>query len=129
MRRSRLNRSKRSQETLLMRDIVDSQIRTLDGWRVGRATDVEAERRSDGALVVRCVVLGPEAHAGRLGRHVWSLVHRVLKGRFEHGIPVGDIEELGLNIQLSRPRDDYEVGSADRWIVEHILRFIPGHDR
>ncbi len=112
-----------------MRDIVDGQLRTVDGWRVGRATDVQAEWRPDGSLVMTRICLGPQAHAGRIGRRLWGLADRLLGGRFDHCVDVGELEEIGPTLQLRRRRDEYELGRLDRWIVERLLRFIPGYDK
>jgi hypothetical protein len=115
--------------TLLMRDIVDSQLRTLDGRKVGRAVDVLGDLRSDGSLVLTDVVLGPEAYAGRLGQRPWRLLHRIFGGRHEHSIAVSELIEIGPTLHLRRAAGEYDLGSADRWIIDHVLRFIPGHGK
>jgi hypothetical protein len=117
------------ERTLALRDIVDGQLRTRDGRRVGRAADLEAELREDGSLVVTAILVGPEAHAGRLGRRAWRLAHRFLRGRHDHALPVGELIEVGPTLELGGSTEDYELGSADRWIVDHVLRFIPGHGK
>jgi hypothetical protein len=114
--------------TLLLRDVVDGQLRTREGRRIGRAADVEVEWTSDG-LYVRRLILGPEAHAGRLWGPVADVLHRVLRGRFEHAIDAAEIEEIGPNVMLKQTADAYDVGNADQWIVDHIFRFIPGSGR
>lgn len=115
--------------TLVMRDILDSQLATLDGRKVGRAAELEAEWRDDGRLVLRRLVLGPEAHAGRIAGFLGRLAHRVLSGRFEHAVELSEIEEIGPTLRLSRPASEYDLGDADRWIMDHILRWIPGSGR
>lgn len=115
--------------TLVMRDILDSQLATLDGRKVGRAVDLEAEWRDDGRLVLRRLVLGPEAHAGRISGLVGRVTHRVLGGRFEHAVELSEVEEVGPTLRLARRASEYDLGDADRWIMDHILRWIPGSGR
>jgi hypothetical protein len=117
------------QRTLFMRDLADGQLRTLDGRRVGRAADVEAEWLPDGTLRLRQLMLGPEAHVGRISHRLSGLARRLLKGRYDHRIDVSEIEEIGPSVMLKGRTADYELGNLDEWIVEHIFRFIPGSGR
>ena len=120
--------ARRRPRTLFMRDIVDGQLRTLEGRRIGRIADIEAEWTPRG-LFLRQLVLGPEAHASRVWSVLGDLVARVLKGRYEHSIDVDEIEEIGPNVMLKQTADHYDVGNLDEWIVDHIFRFIPGSGR
>lgn len=115
--------------TLFMRDLADGQLRTLEGRRIGRAADVEAEWRPDGSLQLRRLVLGPEAHIGRISHRLSGLAHRILKGRFDHQIDVSQVEEIGPSVMLKGRASDYELGNLDAWIIDHIFRFIPGSGR
>ena len=114
--------------TLFMRDIVDGQLRTREGRRIGRVADMEAEWTPRG-LFLRDMVLGPEAHAARLWGRLADLLARLLKGKYEHRIAVVEIEEIGPNVMLKQTADKYDVGDADGWIRDHIFRFIPGSDK
>jgi sporulation protein YlmC with PRC-barrel domain len=114
--------------TLLLRDIVDGQLRTREGRRIGRVADVEAEWTKDG-LFLRRLSLGPEANLGRISSRLADLAHRALRGSKEHTIDVTEIEEIGPNVMLKQVADEYDTGSADQWIVDHIFRFIPGSGR
>ena len=114
--------------TLLLRDIVDGQLRTREGRRIARVADVEVEWTARG-LYLRRLVIGPEAHAGRLARRLGDLARRLLGGRFEHSIDIAEIEEIGPNVMLKQTADAYDIGDADKWIVDHIFRFIPGSGR
>jgi hypothetical protein len=124
-----MERRTQDERTLLMRDIVDGQLDTLDGHRLGRATDVEADLGGDGRLVLRRVVLGPEAHAGRVSRQLASLLHRWLRGRYEHTIDMSELDQIGTTLRLRRRAAEYDVGGADQWIVDHVFRWIPGSGR
>jgi hypothetical protein len=111
--------------TLFMRDVVDGQLRTREGRRIGRVAEIEAEWTPRG-LFLRQMVLGPEAHAGRAFGPLGTLLTRLFKGRYEHRIDVAEIEEIGPNVMLKQTADAYDVGDADGWIRDHIFRFIPG---
>ena len=111
-----------------MRDIVDGQLRTREGRRIGRVADVEVEWTSDG-LYLREMTLGPEAHASRVSGRLSDFLHRLFAGRKEHRIPIVEVEEIGPNVMLRQTADAYDVGDADGWIRDHIFRFIPGSDK
>ncbi|MDQ3870796.1 MAG: hypothetical protein M3301_04165 [Chloroflexota bacterium] len=114
---------------LTMRDIVDGQLESVDGRRLARVADARAEWREDGSLWVTDLVIGPEALAGRVSDRLLAVVHRLLAGRFEHAIAISEVEELGPTIRLRGRASDYSLGGADRWIVKHIFRFLPGSGR
>ena len=116
------------QRTLFMRDIVDGQLRTREGRRIGRVADVEVEWTSRG-LYLRQMMLGPETHASRVSGFLGDLFHRLLGGRKEHRIPITEVEEIGPNVMLKQTADAYDVGKGDDWIRDHIFRFIPGSDK
>ena len=111
---------------LAMADIMDMQLETSDGCHVGRVADIEAELRDDGALVLTHLVVGPEALSGRVGSRLRPLAHLLLRGRFEHRIPVAEIEDVGPTVRLRGTAEEYGLDRSDRWLAEHILRFIPG---
>ncbi len=114
---------------LVMRDILDAQLESADGRRMGRVGDVEAEWREDGSLHLVNLVVGPAVLAGRISGRLRGPVGRLLSGRMEHRIPVAEIEELGPTVRLRRPARDYSIGGAEEWVAKHILRFIPGNGR
>jgi sporulation protein YlmC with PRC-barrel domain len=114
--------------TLVLRDIVDGQLRTREGRRIGRVADVAVEWTARG-LYLRRVVLGPEAHAGRVWWRLGALAERLFRGEREHSIDVDEIEEIGPNVMLKQTADAYDIGHADAWISDRIFRFIPGSGR
>lgn len=111
--------------TLLLRDIVDGQLRTREGRRIGRVADIEVEWTPRG-LYLRRLILGPEAHLGRVWSRLADVAHRMLGGRREHSIDISEVEEIGPNVMLKQVADQYDIGHTDQWIVDHIFRFIPG---
>ncbi|MDQ3856767.1 MAG: hypothetical protein M3281_10295 [Chloroflexota bacterium] len=114
---------------LAMRDIMDGQLETSDERQIGRVADIEAEWREDGSLLLQSLIVGPEALAGRVSSRLRPLAASFLRGRFEHRIPVEEIEEVGPTVKLRKGARQYDVGHSDRWVVDHILRFIPGSRR
>jgi hypothetical protein len=116
-------------QLLMMRDIMDSQLETHDKRRIGRVADIEGEWRADGKLVLRNIVTGPEALTGRVFSHLRPLASFLLRGHFEHRIPLSDVETFGPTLRLRKKAEDYLVGQSDQWIADHILRWIPGNGR
>lgn len=107
-------------------DIIDSQLESSDKQDVGRVADIEAEWREDGTLVLCNLVTGPQALAGRVAKPLRSLAQRLLRGHFEHVIPLSDVEKFGPTLHLRRKASEYPVGRSERWIAGHTLRWIPG---
>ncbi len=107
-------------------DILDSQLTTSDKRNIGRVADIEAEWCEDGSLVLTNLITGPQALAGRVVIPLRSLFQSLLRDRFEHRIPLEEVEEFGPTLLLRGKAMDYPVGQSDRWIADHILRWIPG---
>ncbi len=114
--------------TLLLRDIVDGQLRTREGRRIGRVADAALEWTPRG-IYVRELILGPEAHLGRVWWRFGELSTRLFKGRHEYSISASEIEEIGPNVMLRDTADHYNTGDGDAWIRRNIFRFIPGGDK
>ena len=109
-----------------IRDIIDSQLVTHDKRRIGRVSDIEAVWHEDGTLVLSSLVIGPQALAGRIASPLRSIVRFVLRDRFDHRIPLEDVEDFGPTLRLRGTANDYPVGQSDTWIANHIIRWIPG---
>ena len=109
-----------------IRDILDSQLLTSDGRRIGRVADIEAEARADGSLVLTYLVIGPQALAGRINTHLRDLFRFIFRDRFDHRIPLSEVTKFGPTLHLRGKAKDYAIGQSDRWLAEHILRWIPG---
>jgi hypothetical protein len=118
--------SMREDDIFSIADIIDSQLETSEKKDIGRVADIEAEWREDGTLVLLNLVTGPQALAGRVATPLRSFFQRLLRNRFEHYIPIGEIEKFGPTLRLRGKEMDYPVGQSDRWIADHILRWIPG---
>src|SRR4051812_49126333 len=110
---------------LVMYDLVDQQLFGPNGHRVARVAGVEATWREDGSLVLTDLVVGPEELIDRVWRKLRPLAHGLLRERFEHRIPLDEVEKIELDIHLRDDPARHGVGQADRWVVDHILRFIP----
>lgn len=116
-------------DLLAMRDIMDGQLLSADDVSLSRVADIEIDIRDDGAAYLAAVLIGPEALAGRVSSRLRPVFQRMFRGRFDHRIAIGEITEYGPTLKLRQPADRYAVGHADRWVVRHILRFIPGNGR
>lgn len=111
---------------LSIRDILDSQLETKDKRRIGRVADIEAELHQDGTLVLKGVISGPQALAGRIGAPLRTFFQRLFHDRFDHCIPMQDIENFGPTLKLRKRAADYPIGQSDHWIAKYLLRWIPG---
>src|SRR5215212_11292571 len=109
-----------------MRDIVDVQLHTRDGRDIARVADVEGGWHSDGTLMLSDIIVGPQALVARVWGRLEPLARFLLRDRFEHRMPGEEIAAIELDRCLKRDASAYDVGQADSWVVEHILRFIPG---
>jgi hypothetical protein len=119
----------RNEQPLYLRDIIDSQLETRDHIEISRVDDVEAVWREDGTLVLTVLLTGPQTLAGRVAKPLRSLLQALFHDRFDHRIPLFDVETFGPTLQLSGTAKDYPVGKSDPWIADHILRWIPGNGR
>ena len=118
--------TRRQENDLSIAEIIDNQLETRDHIEIGRVDDIEAEWREDGSLVLVNVVAGPQALARRVSSHLEPILKFLLRDRFEQRIPIGEIEDFGPTLHLQRKATDYAVGQSERWIADHILRWIPG---
>ncbi len=110
----------------VMRDMMDSQLQSSDNIRIGRVADVRAEWRDDGQIYLTHLATGPQALAGRVKERLRPFARRIFRDRFERAIPLSEAQDFGPTICLARKALDYQIGQSDRWIAEHILRWIPG---
>ena len=120
-----------SYETQLsaMGDLMDNQLETSDGYHIGRVADLKVEWRMDGSLVLTQIVTGPQALAGRVWEPLRVLSRIIFHDRFEHSIPLSEVREVGPTIHLKGEAEHYKPGQSDRWIAQHVLRWIPGSGR
>lgn len=114
---------------LVMRDLIDEQIVAADDHALARVADIEGAWRDDGRLFLTGLNVGPQALARRVSGGLAPIARFLLRGRFEHVIPVGEIADVSIDMRLRHDRGHYRVGQADQWVLDHILRFIPGHGR
>ncbi len=121
-----MHESDQQKEDLSIGDIIDNQLETHDKRKIGRVADIVAEWREDGSLVLTDLVSGPQALARRVSSHLRPIFAFFLRDRFEHRIPIDDIDDFEPTLHLRKNAADYEVGQSDRWIADHILRWIPG---
>ena len=121
---------KDSKETLLvMRSIMDEQLETSDEHKIGRVADIEAEWREDGKLILTNLVSGPQALASRVASRLRPVARFIFRDHFERCLPLTEVENFGPTLHLRGKAKDYTVGQSERWLVDHILRWIPGNGR
>jgi hypothetical protein len=108
------------------RDIIDSQLETCDDIEIGRVADIEAEWREDGSLVLISLVSGPQALMARVSPRLTPFARWLFRDKFDHSIPISDVERFGPTLRLHGRADDYRIGSSEHWIAQYILRWIPG---
>ncbi len=114
-------------DTLLaMRDLLDAQLQTADGVRIGRIADIEAEWRGDGTVVLTYLLTGPQALAGRVASRLVPLARFIFRDHFERRVPISEVVETGPEVRLRGNASEYPIGQSDRWLADHIVRFIPG---
>jgi len=109
-----------------IRDIIDSQLETSDKHSIGRVSDIEGEWQEDGTFILTQLIVGPQTLAGRVAEPLRSFVRFFLRDRFDSRIPVSNVENFGPTLRLRKTAADYAVGQSDKWIADHILRWIPG---
>ena len=118
--------SARGDDIFSIADILDSQLETRDKKNIGRVADIEVVWNEDGTLTLTDLITGPQALAGRVARPLRTLFQRLLRDRFEQRIPLSEVEDFGPTLQLHKKATDYPVGQSERWLADHILRWIPG---
>src|SRR5215210_3856319 len=103
---------------LLVRDVMDSQLESSDGRRIGRIGDLEAALSEDGRLRVTAILVGPQVLLGRLSNRLRQPADRLLHGRFLQSVAIDEVEETGPTVRLRGPGDGYTTGQGDRWVAE-----------
>ena len=111
---------------LIMGDLMDTQLVTKDQRKIGRITDIEVQWHENGRLTLVAIITGPQAMAARIARPLRPIVSWLLRDHFEQRIPISEIENVGPNVHLRKRETDYPLSHSERWIGEHILRWIPG---
>src|SRR5947208_16467383 len=102
--------TRRDAPTLSIADIMDNQLETCDGHKIGRVADIEAEWRDDDKLVLTNLVTGPQALAGRVASHLRPVFRFLLRDRFERRIALKEVEDLGPTLRLRGNATDYPLG-------------------
>jgi hypothetical protein len=99
-------------ELLLVRDVLDTQIIDVVGYRLARVSDVLMTRLDDGRLEVAAVEVGSGAVLRRLGLR-----------RLSERLPVRAVDWRDLHLTSAR---GHEVHLATRTAAVHQLRVRPG---
>lgn len=111
----------------IMRDIMDALLVSRDGRKIGRVADIEAEWHEGGRLILTSIVTGPQALICRFDPRLRAFARFLFRDRFEHRIPLSEIQKIdSAEVHLRGEANDYEVGQSERWLAEHLFRWIPG---
>jgi hypothetical protein len=114
---------------LVMRDLMDQQLLSSDGRRIGRVDDVEGRIDRDGGLTLIALASGPVALLGRVHPAIGRVGRRVLGSRFESRIEITEVAEPGLDVHLRGPAERYATGRSDAWLARHLIDRLPGGRR
>lgn len=109
-----------------MRDILDNEVVSADDRLLGRVADVRAAWQADGSLDLEALRFGPQALLGRVSSRLTPLARWLLRDRFEREIPLSEVESIGLAVTLRGPAEHYPLGAGERWIAQHVLRYLSG---
>lgn len=112
-------------DLLAMHDIADGQLQSSDDRRLGRVADILCRHQDDGSLTAIALALGPEACLRRISSRFGRRAHRLLKGRFERSMEIGEVVEFGATLRLREKTGAYNVHDGDIWAARAI-RFVPG---
>ena len=108
-------------------DFLDSQLETADHIEIGRVAGMEAEWDKDGRLALVALLTGPQTLAGRVARPLRTLFRWIFHDHFDHAIPMSELAKVELVLHLRGNAADYPTGNTERWLTNHILRWIPGN--
>ena len=116
--------------------LLDRQLVDRDGRLAGCVDDLELAYSEDtGNLYVSAIISGPGALARRLRRDrigAWlGWVHSVVSvGEGDPArIPFNNVMDMSDHITVAMHAEDSGVGSAERWVREHVIDHIPGSGR
>jgi hypothetical protein len=120
-------------------DLLDRQLRDRDGVECGKVDDLELTRDEDGALWVSAILAGPGLLWYRLGRRrtgAWAQRAYRRAGTPDADedsdrtrIPIALATNIAANVDLAAAGADLATHAGERWVGDHVIDHIPGHDR
>lgn len=116
----------------LVRDVLDKQLVGRDGAKLGRVDGIVVELRAGLPPKVIAIETGPVTMARRIGERAASAVTwvaaRVGSVRYTepYRIDWSRVRRIGVDIEVDIDIADTPLGSAQRWLREHIVDRIPG---
>jgi sporulation protein YlmC with PRC-barrel domain len=114
-------------------DLLDRQLVDVDGRPMGKVDDLELVPAADGRLHVTALLTGPGALGPRLGGRLgeWTVATwrrlRADSGSRPARVPFGEVTDITAAVHLGR-RDDGGTQGLERWLLEHVVRRLPGAD-
>jgi hypothetical protein len=116
-------------------DVLDRQLRDREGIECGKVDDLELSRDEEGGLWVTAILSGPGILWYRLGRRrLGTWLQRAARRAGTRDdvdrtrIPVELAASIGANVDLAVSRVDLASNASERWVGDHVIGHIPGHD-
>jgi sporulation protein YlmC with PRC-barrel domain len=107
----------------VFREVRDLQVIDRDGRNCGICDDVEFEKKADGSLELRALLIGPGAIGRRLPRCFLGLFKRPsLKSIVR--VPWDDVETVTSRIRLKKPASTYGLLDIDN-VLSRYLASVP----
>lgn len=116
-------------------ELLDRQVVDVDEVLVGKVDDVELRGSSgDGPLELTALLLGTQAYGHRIGGTIGRWIAAAgskLAGTDEPiRVPMAQVREIATSIHLAVRVEDLERPvRPDRWLRDHLVRWIPGAHR
>jgi len=120
-------------------DLLDRQLRDRDDVECGKVDDLELTRDDDGQLWVSAILAGPGVLSYRLGRRRFGRWLQRTHQRIdtpddepgegdETRIPLPLATTIAASVDLAVTRTDLATYATERWVGDHVIGHIPGHD-
>jgi hypothetical protein len=114
--------------------LLDHVIVDRDGEPVGMVDDLELTDPGDReGPVLTAILCGPTAFGPRIGGHIgvwWTAIGRRLRPADEPNPPriaMSDVAKIDMRaIQLRLAREDVPTGALREWVLDKIIKKIPG---
>jgi sporulation protein YlmC with PRC-barrel domain len=115
---------KKGQSIKVFSELRDLEIFDSQGQLCGVADDIEFEGAVGQDMMVKAILVGPGAFAGRIPRWAVSLIHLVA-GRKVTQVPWSAVEHVTSRITLNRTAEDLDLNAVERRLQPLVARLPP----